>query len=849
MKFLFALGFACVAAALAAEPPPFAPGAWKGGAPDATLRKVWHTSVCWRHGQNTGLSCSFSAPQDWSKFAAIEFWMHSEKATGSRFVLTFQSENPESKGADYYSCQITLDWTGWKRFVLPFKELGVARQPVGWHHITAIRLTASGYGNTPDPAAVVRLDGVELLASVAGGQWMTDAEFFESLDFELPALAGVKEHFKAGRLAAARAALAKHLRQRATPRWLYDWRQPAFREPKHRTRSVAAADKVLQHKFDYPKGPGQKGTLDFGAKIDWTANPTEGEARTHLWNESLNRHFHFRTLADAYWETGRDQYVREIADEILDWTASNPAPLLTNGNSAPNGCKAWQTLTTGIRLADTWPYALYHCLGSPAFGDEAICAMFKSVHEQARHLVRWPTVGNWLTAESNGLYTAGVLFPEFRQARDWRRIALERLYKQLDDEVYPDGMEYELAAGYNCWVLREFAGIIEMADLNGLRGEVPADFLAKMEKMFNYLLLASMPDGRIPGLNDANNTDVRKQLAAGFKLFPQRQDFQFVATGGKSGRAPAETSRAFPYTGHYVMRSGWDKDATYLLFDAGPFGFSHQHEDKLHFVLWSHGRQLLLDPGNYAYDNSRWRRYVLGTAGHNTVVVDGEDQNRKANKETCFWPHPWTAPVPPSNDTRWFSTPEADCAVGIYADGYGPGNAIAVTHERRIVFVKPERIFIVMDTLTPRDDREHRYEALFHLDAAEAAVDEPTKAVRTDGLAILPLAGDSLGVQIVKGKEDAPVQGWASQPWRAIPTAIYRKSGKGVVTFLFVLAPCAQGAPPPASRVEKAADGAARIVFAGGRSLEVSPSRGGVALVWKKADGQREREARIGDAR
>jgi hypothetical protein len=835
---LFALLF-FAAVTFAVEPPSFGPGAWKGGTPDETIRNVWPQSVCWRHGQNTGLNCTFATPQDWTKSAAIAIWMHSEKATGSKFVITFPSENPKSEGSDYYSCQLTLDWTGWKRFVMPFKELGTARQPLGWNHIEGIRLTASGYGNTPDPAAVMRLDGVELLATVGARQWMTDAELFVSLNLDLPALSAVKKSFKAGHLAATKAALAKYLRQRTTPRWHFDWRQPAFRNPKNRARSVAAADKVLQHRFDYPKGPGQKGTLDFGPKIDWTANPTEGEARTHLWNESINRHFHFRTLADAYWETGQDKYAKEIADEILDWTASNPTPLLSSGNGMPNGCKAWQTLTTGIRLADTWPHALYRCLGSMAFSDEAICAMFKSVYEQARHLVRWPTIGNWLTAESNGLYTAGVLFPEFRQAREWRRIALERLYKQLDDEVYPDGMEYELAAGYNCWVVREFADILELADLNRLRGEVPADFLAKMEKMFNYLLYASMPNGQVPGLNDSNNTDIRKELATGFKLFPQRQDFQFVATGGKSGRAPAETSHAFSYVGHYVMRSGWDKDATYLLFDAGPFGFGHQHEDKLHFVLWSHGRQLVLDPGNFAYDSSRWRRYVLSTASHNTVMVNGENQHRIGRKETYLWPRPWTALAPPANDTRWFSTPEMDCAVGTYADGYGPGNAIGVTHQRRIVFVKPEKIFVVMDTLTPRDDREHRYEALFHLDAAEAAADEATKTVRTDGLAIFPSAAAGLAVQIVKGKEDAPVQGWASGPWRAIPTAIYAKSGKGVVTFLFVLAPSAKGVPPPVSSVERAAADptalTARIAFADGHVIVVTPSDTVGALIQRES--------------
>ncbi|MFZ2642297.1 MAG: heparinase II/III family protein [Verrucomicrobiia bacterium] len=855
MKPMLLVLFASAALVLAAEPPPFGPGAWKGATLDETVRNVWPQSVCWRHGQNTGMNCTFATPQDWSKFSAIAFWLHSEKATGSRFVITFPSENSKSQGPDYYSCQIILDWTGWKRFVLPFKELSAARQPLGWNHIGGIRLTASGYGNTPDPTAVVRLDGVELLATVGVRQWMTDAELFASLNLDLPALAAVKKNFKAGHIAAAKAALAKYLRQRTTPRWLFDWRQPAFRDPKSRARSVAAADKILQHKFDYPKGPGQKGTLDFGAKIDWTANPTDGEARTHLWNESINRHFHFRTLADAYWETGQDKYAKEIADEILDWTASNPAPMLSNGNHMPNGCEAWQTLTTGIRLADTWPHALYRCLGSPAFSDDAICAMFKSVYEQARHLRRWVSLGNWLTAESNGLYTAGVLFPEFRQAREWRRVALERLYKQLDDEVYPDGMEYELAAGYNCWVLREFANILEMADLNGLRGEVPADFLAKMEKMFNYLLYASMPSGQIPGLNDSGNADIRKELAAGFKLFPQRQDFQFVATGGKSGRAPAETSHAFPYVGHYVMRSGWDKDATYLLFDAGPFGFGHQHEDKLHFVLWSHGRQLVLDPGNFAYDKSRWRRYVLGTASHNTVLVDGKDQHRKGRTETYFWPRPWTQPAPPTDDTRWFSTPEADCAVGAYANGYEPGNSLAVTHQRRIVFVKQEKIFVVMDTLTPRDNREHRYEALFHLDAANAVVDETTKTVRTDNtdanLAVVPLAGDGLSVQIVKGKEDEPVQGWAGHPWRAIPTAIYAKSGKGVVTFLFVLAPSAKGAQASIRRVERAgADAAtpvARIVFTDDHSLELSQSGTEVALVRKKADGRTDGAIRFGD--
>ena len=173
------------------------------------------------------------------------------------------------------------------------------------------------------------------------GQPMTDAELFANFDLDAPPLAAVKKAVESNDFAAAKAALASHLRSRTSPRWLVDWRHPAFEQPKDKPRrsEVVGAEAFLQHKFDYSKGPGQTGTIAFGAKIDWTANPTQGEARTHLWNESLNRHFHFRVLAEAYWETGDDRFAKEIADEIRDWAKANPPVTNVSGNSMPNGLR------------------------------------------------------------------------------------------------------------------------------------------------------------------------------------------------------------------------------------------------------------------------------------------------------------------------------------------------------------------------------------------------------------------------------------------------------------------------------------------------------------------------------
>jgi hypothetical protein len=241
----------------------------------------------------------------------------------------------------------------------------------------------------------------------------------------------------------------------------------------------------------------------------------------------------------------------------------------------------------------------------------------------------------------------------------------------------------------------------------------------------------------------------------------------------------------------------------------------------LHFVLWAHGKQLVLDPGNFSYDHSRWRRYVLSTAGHNTVMVDGENQHRAGKKETLAWPRPWETPTPPTSDTRWISQREYDLAVGRYDDGYGAKNQIAVTHERQVLCVKRENLFVVADTLTPRDDAEHRYESLLHLDAAEATVDDAAKSVRTAGLLVVAAPSDGLALQIVKGKDDEPVQGWASNPWRAIPTAIYSKSVKGVARLLMVLEPLAPGKQPTVRSVKQPVGSLVEIAFHDGRTLRI----------------------------
>ena len=783
------------------------PEAWEGPVSrDAEHVKTGPASIRWDYAGAKVITRK-SIPSDWTQANTLTFWVYSNKPLVHRPWIVVRGKGGKDRWA---IAVLRIDFSGWHRFVIPLDEFKLRRgaEFPDWSKMESISFdcTHPGWLTGPaDPKTVLRIDDIRLTTisppGIGEGPRMTDEQFFQALDLQRPELATVKEALDKKDYSAAKHAFAEHIRKRRTPRWFDMWWERPKPNPKYKEYWVG---RIMAG--EYKMG---EAVYKPGDRIDWSYNPPvycDGPKRTVEYNAALNRFYHIKYLHEAYWNTGRDEYAQLIAKEIVNWIEDCPVLLHQTGNSPYH--YAWETLNAAARVLHYWMHSFFRTLDNSAWTDDAIVKFAKSMCEHAQHLKRcYSARGNWRTSETRAIFTIGTLFPEFKLAPVWRAKGLALLLDQLDREVYPDGLQFELAVGYNMSVLKNFESVLDLAKLNSTLEDVPREFRDRMEKMYNYLVYAMAPNGAVPGRNDAGKaSSANDRYKQAVKFFPKREDFRWAATQGKEGKAPPPDSVAFPYTGHYVMRTGWDKQDLYMMFDAGPLGAAHQHEDKLGFTVQAYGQTLITEAGVVMYDASPQRQYVLSTRGHNTIRVDGFDQRRKHVKSTWTLPHPFKPIKNP-----WLTDPEFDFAEGRYEQGYGPTKSRKIeakaVHTRSILFVKPH-YWIITDIVESKDGKEHSYESLFHLEAKEAAANGLTVSSRNDGanMHIIAAPAAGLDVAMVIGQKEPEMQGWTQQKFttvRPIPTPVYRWKSAGISRVTYVLCPTPKGKSCPVKDVKQ----------------------------------------------
>jgi len=548
--------------------------------------------------------------------------------------------------------------------------------------------------------------------------------------------------------------------------------------PKEIERYIQEANKVCEHKFSFLGVD-----IEYKDRIEWNKDPITRQEYPHIFYRNiykfsrdtdvkyvweLNRHEHLLNLGIAYCLTADERYTKEFCKQVNDWIETNPYLVGVNWTSS---------LEIAVR-AINWVLAYNLFLDSKYLDKEINYKILNSLYQHGRYIRRnlsfFSSPYNHLIGEATSIFILGTLFPEFKEANQWKTIGWQILESQIEKQFFKDGGGVEQAISYHHYTLGFYLLAIILQIKNGIK--VSSKILKVIEQAIEFSMYLIKPDGTLPMIGDMDDAravkfgivnekwDFRTFLVIGAILF-NRADFKkisgeiskealwllgtegLIKYNNLDSKLPDQTSIPFYSSGYFIMRSDWRKEADYLCFDCGTQSaglyknstpsVAHGHADALSFELVVNGKAVIIDPGMFSYHDEYFQNYFRSTAAHNTIVIDKKSQSTLIGK--LGWARTYTPKC-----QKWFTSEFVDYVIGEH-DGYVP-----IIHQRVIFFNKltdSNKYWVVFDYLHGKG--KHLIEQYFHFVPTEIQSDKNT--IYTNDIFLMPINPDLVNLDIETG--------------------------------------------------------------------------------------------------
>jgi hypothetical protein len=351
-------------------------------------------------------------------------------------------------------------------------------------------------------------------------------------------------------------------------------------------------------------------------------------------------------LVRAYWRTRDEAWPELFWTLIDDWHAHNP----------PNHGANWKCGQEASLRAMAWCFGLFGFLGSPASTPERIARLVQLLVFTGQRVAKnihyaLSQKNNHGISEAMGLFTIGLLFPELRQAQQWRDLGRTLLESQARELIYDDGSFAQHSWNYHRLMLHEYVWSMRLSEVSGepLSEELKSRVGRAAELLYQ---VQDETTGEVPcyGHDDGSLVlplcncsyfDYRPVVQAAVATTDQRRVYPsgpwdedllwlFGPDYHQLAVMPAARSDVRAADGGYVtLRS----DGGFAFTRAASFRHRPAHADMLHVDLWWCGQNVAIDPGTFSYNAPpSWSNALASSLYHNTVTVDGHDQMARAGR-------------------------------------------------------------------------------------------------------------------------------------------------------------------------------------------------------------------------
>ena len=376
----------------------------------------------------------------------------------------------------------------------------------------------------------------------------------------------------------------------------------------------------------------------------WTqmrfASPVYGDLKFIL---EPSRFLFIYPLVRVYALSGDEGYPLAFWSAIEDWIRQSPpmaGPLWICGQEC------------SLRIV-ALSFALHGFINSPATTDDRVALLVSMIAAHAWRTAQ--TLGyarsqrsNHLISEAVGLWTAGTLYPELREAQVWRNLGTHLLQEAVLDQITPDGVSQQHSFNYQRMILHLLLWTLRLAEIHD--APLHEDIRTRTHAAFDFLRVWVDPvSGSAPNYGSDDGSlilplalgsyrDFRPLLQLGASVLNrpalERGPWDEAALWfGKpaAARVAKEEKPTLPSVETGYFRLG--DENSWALIRAGQYTRRPFQADQLHVDLWWQGINVARDAGTYLYNGPPpWNNGFAGTAVHNTVTVDGRDQMRRASR-------------------------------------------------------------------------------------------------------------------------------------------------------------------------------------------------------------------------
>ena len=474
------------------------------------------------------------------------------------------------------------------------------------------------------------------------------------------------------------------------------------------------ADRVLSGEWPFFSKQWQR----IGFPPDWHFNPLDGTRvpdRGHWSKINIDKIHDVKfvwepsrfsvayLLARAYAASGDQRYPDAFWKLIADWADKNPPHRGVNWASG-------QEVTLRVMA---WCFAL-HAFGNSSSSTLARISQLLGMIEI--HGVRIAGFISYALSQSNnhgiaeavGLFTIGILFPEFGRADEWKRLGKKLIESQIRKQVYDDGSYIQHSFNYQRVLIDHLVWSFRLGEVNGepfsKEGYAILGSALRFMLRFCDLNTGGMPnygsnDGSLVlPLSSCDFLDYRPALQAAHYLVHRGPCFQkgewdeqtewligteFLHMDRKIRQWRTEFQKNQSHSGYLKLTA---RESSAML-RAARYAARPSQADQLHLDLWWRGQNIACDPGTYLY-NARppWTNALKGTAVHNTVTVGNHDQMTRV--ERFLWVD-WA-----QAEWREYELKDSLRVIEAWHDGY---ERLGAMHRRSLLCIAGEDCWVVVD--------------------------------------------------------------------------------------------------------------------------------------------------------